>query len=118
MLLIVVSRFLRIVYACDIPLGKGNIGKNVFLAHNGLGIVISSESHIGDNCTIYQNTTIGAGHGGYPIIGNNVTIYANTVIAGKIIIGDNAVIGASSFVNTDVPANAVFAGVSAKNIRQ
>lgn len=88
----------------------------MFLAHNGLGIVISSESLIGDNCSIYQNTTIGAGHGGYPIIGNNVTVYANSVIAGKIIIGDNAVIGACSFVNTDVPANSVFAGVPAKRI--
>lgn len=43
-------------------------------------------------------------------------IYANSVVAGKITIGDHAVIGACSFVNTDVPANAVYAGVPAKMI--
>lgn len=77
----------------------------MFFAHNGLGIVISSEAKIGDNCKIYQNVTIGAGNGGYPTIGNNVIIFPNSVIAGKIKIGDNAIIGACSFVNKDVEDN-------------
>lgn len=86
------------------------------MAHNGLGVVISSEAKIGDNCVIYQHVTIGAGKDGYPTIGNNVTIYSNTVIIGNIKIGDNTIIGACSFVNTDVPANTVYAGVPARSL--
>ena len=111
-------KIIRILFACDIPLGSDKIGNNLFLAHNGLGIVISSEVKIGDNCKIYQNVTLGAGKDGYPEIGNNVTIYSNSVVIGKIKIGDNAVIGACSFVNKDVEANTVVAGNPAKVIRR
>ncbi len=33
-------------------------------------------------------------------------------------IGDNAIIGANSFVNKDVPANTVYAGTPAKYIKR
>lgn len=113
----IASRNMRVIYACDIQLYKNNIGNDVFFAHNGLGVIISREARIGDNCAIYQHVIIGVGKDGYPTIGNNVTIYANTVIIGEIQISDNAVIGACSFVNKDVPANSVYAGVPAKRMR-
>ena len=87
------------------------------MAHNGLGIVISKAAVIGNNCQIYQNVTIVAGKDGYPIIGNNVTIYAKSEIIGNITIGDNAVIGACSFVNDNVMPNEIVGGVPAHRIR-
>ena len=51
-----------------------------------------------------------------PVIKDNVTIYANSVVVGNITIGENAVIGACSFVNKDVPRNTIWAGVPAKQI--
>lgn len=116
LLLKMLSKYIRIIYACDIPLAKCQIGSNAFFAHNGLGVVISREAKIGNGCKIYQNVTIGAGHGGYPTIGDNVTIYANSVVAGGVKIGDGAVIGACSYVNCDVPDGATFGGVPAKEI--
>lgn len=114
----IARKIIRILYACDFPLGSDKIGNNLFLAHNGLGIVISSETKIGDNCKIYQNVTLGAGKDGYPEIGDNVTIYSNSVVIGKIKIGDNSIIGACFFVNKDVEANTVVAGNPAKVIRR
>lgn len=51
------------------------------------------------------------------IIGKNVWIGAHSTIMDGVTIGDGAVIGAHSFVNSDVPAGAVVAGVPAKIIR-
>lgn len=88
-----------------------------------IGIVINKNVKIGNNCTIYQNVTIGSGKRPPPTgtdcpeIGNNVTIYANTVIAGGIKIGDNSIIGAGSIVIKDVPANTTVAGNPAKILK-
>ncbi len=78
----------------------GGIGTGLVLAHNGLGGVISQEATIGNDCTINQHVTIGAGKNGYPII------------------GDNCVIGENSFVNRDVESNTTVAGVPAHIIRK
>lgn len=112
----IISKVLRLIFSCDIPSIKF-LGGGTTFEHNALGIVISREVSIGTNCKIYQHVTIGAGHGGYPEIGNNVTIYSNSVIVGNIKIGDNCVIGACSFVNTNVPPNSTFVGIPAKNIK-
>ena len=112
-----VIKLMRVFFSCDIPKGL-TIGENCVFEHNALGVVISREVIVGDNCRIYQGVTIGAGAGGYPKIGNNVTIFPNSTIAGGIVIGDNSVIGANSFVNKDVPENTVMGGVPARILKE
>ena len=53
---------------------------------------------------------------GVPKIGNRVYLGANAVVAGKITIGDSAVIGACSLVTQDVEAGITVLGVPAKKI--
>lgn len=88
------------------------IGKGLVIYHNS-GVTINAKS-IGEYCYIYQGVTIGKGKetkiGKRPVIGNNVRICTNSVVLGGITIGDHAVIGASSFVNRDVPSRAVVGG--------
>ena len=50
------------------------------------------------------------------IIGKNVWIGRCSTILSGVTIGDNAIIGANSVVNKDVPANSIVAGVPAKII--
>jgi len=81
-----------------------------------IGIVIHPDVEIGNNCTIFQNVTIGYGkyneetRRNVPKIGNNVRIYANAIIIGGITIGDNVKIGAGSVVINDIPDNVTVVG--------
>ena len=103
-------------YRCRISPGA-SIGRNLFLPHPD-GVIIGEKSKIGDNVTIYQHATIGQNQGEYPVIGDNVIIYAGARIVGGIRIGDNSIIGANAVVTKDVPANTIWGGIPAKEIKK
>ena len=84
------------------------IGKNLFIDH-GHGVVVGETAVIGDNCTIYQNATLG-GTGKehnkrHPTLLDNVVVGAGAKILGNITIGNNVKVGANSVVLKDVPDN-------------
>lgn len=99
---------------CDIP-SKVKLGGGFQLLH-AWGIVINSNTVIGQNCTIVTGTLIGKTNSGIPIIGDNVYIGGHSVIVGGIRIGDHATIGAGAIVVNDVPDNAVMICDKAHNI--
>lgn len=84
------------------------IGRRLFIDH-GMGIVIGETAAIGNDCTIYHNSTLGGtGKDKYkrhPDIGNNVMVGAGSKVLGPIKIGNNVKIGANSTVLTDIPDN-------------
>lgn len=71
--------------------------------HGLQGIFISRYAHIGENCWIYQNVTIGEVNKQAPVIGDNCLIGAGAIVIGGIKIGNNVKIGAGAVVNGDVP---------------
>lgn len=91
------------------------IGKNLRIEHFQ-GLVIGNDVKIGDNCTLYQQVTLGQRDEMYPTIGNNVIVFAGAKVLGNINIGDNTVIGANAVVLKDVPSNKCAAGVPARII--
>jgi serine acetyltransferase len=84
--------------------------KDIHFPHP-VGIVISYETEMGKNITIYSNVTIGGkkyGAGkGFPSIKDDVTIYAGACIIGGITIGKGAILGANSTITKDVPAGSI-----------
>lgn len=84
------------------------IGRRLFIDH-GMGIVIGETANIGNDCTMYHNTTLGGtGKDKYkrhPDIGNHVIIGCGAKILGPIKIGDNVKIGANSTVLKNIPDN-------------
>ncbi len=96
------------------------IGKGLFIDH-GMGVVIGETAEIGDNCTIYQNVTLGGtgkDHGKrHPTLGNNVLVGSGAKVLGPFKVGDNARIAAGAVVLTEVPANSTAVGVPARVVR-
>ena len=99
-------------FGIQIPIPT-KIGKGFHLNHYG-GIIVNQGVKLGDNCNISQGVTIGnVSRGklkGCPIIGDRVWIGANSVVVGKISIGNDVLIAPLSYVNFDVPDNAVVSG--------
>jgi len=87
------------------------ISSNINLPHGMKSIFISGGATIGENCTIYQQVTIGSNLSveskgfGFPKIGNNCIIGAGAKIIGNVTIGDNCRIGANAVVVVDIPSN-------------
>ena len=77
------------------------------------GVTIEDEVQIGSHCSIYSVSTID-GKRGPVILKKNCRIGAHSVVMPNVTVGENAVVGAMSFVNKDVPDNAVVMGVPAK----
>jgi serine O-acetyltransferase len=109
------QKIIEITTGISIP-ASVQIGHSFYIGHFG-GIILNGKAVIGDNCNISQGTTIGvsgvANSRGVPVIGDYVYIGANAIVAGKITIGNNVLIGACSLVTTDVAAYSVMQGVPA-----
>lgn len=92
------------------------IGHSFYIAHFG-GVIFNSNAVIGDDCNFSQGVTIGVSgtdqRRGVPIVGDRVYVGANAVLAGKITIGNDVLVGACSLVNTDVKDNCTVVGVPA-----
>jgi len=111
---------LALKYSLEIGINP-KIGNNLRITHIQ-GIIIGNEVVIGDNCTLYQQVTLGQkqngieGYGEDPILGDNVVIFAGAKVFGKIKIGNNTTVGANSVVFKDVPENSIAVGVPARII--
>jgi acetyltransferase-like isoleucine patch superfamily enzyme len=94
---------------------KTDIGAFTYInAKNG--VVIEDCVQIGSHCAIYSVSTIDNKEG--PVtLKKNCKIGSHSVIMPGVTVGENSIIGALSFVNNDVPANAIAFGAPAKVAR-
>jgi serine O-acetyltransferase len=108
-----VERLTEIGTGISIP-AQAQIGKGLRIHHFG-GIIMHSETIIGEGCTIYHGVTLGdrGGWGGAPRIGNHVMIGAGAKILGGVTVGDDCRIGANAVVTTSVPPHCLAVGVPA-----
>lgn len=85
-------------------IGSGAVLEDIPSLPHGLhGIYISRYAHIGKNCRIYQNVTVGEVDHKAPVIWDGCLIGAGAVLVGGIRIGKGAKIGAGAVVCRDVP---------------
>ena len=81
------------------------------------GVVIEDFVQVGSHCSIYSVSTIDDKKG-LVVLKKNSKIGAHSVIMPGVVIGENAVVGACSFVNKDIPDNVIATGVPAKVIKK
>ena len=72
---------------------------------------------IGSHCSIYSVSTIDDKEGTVTLK-ENCKIGTHSVIMPGVIVGQNSIIGAFSFVNKDIPDNVTAVGVPAKVIKK
>lgn len=118
LLLLFWQKGIEITTGISIP-ASVKIGHSFYIGHFG-GVILNAKAVIGNNCNISQGVTIGVSgkdaNRGVPIIGNNVYIGVNAVIAGKIKVADNVLVGSCSLVTKDVEEFAVMMGVPAYKV--
>lgn len=114
-----ISQYARHKTGVEIHPGA-KIGKGLFIDH-GMGVVIGETTEIGDNCTIYQNVTLGGTgkHQGkrHPTLGNNVMVGSGAKVLGPFRVGDGARVAAGAVVLDAVPDHATAVGVPARVVR-
>lgn len=101
-------------FKIDMP-RQAHIGYGFQIAHGG-PIVMNCRTKVGDNCVIFQFTSIGSSTLKAAEIGNEVYIGPNVSIVNKVKIGDGVTIGAGSVVVKDIEAGVTVAGVPAREI--
>lgn len=77
------------------------------------GVEIEDNVQIGSHCSLYSHSTID-NKKGKVVIKKNAKIGTHSTIMPGVTIGENAMIGAYSFVKDDVPDNVLVVGVPAK----
>lgn len=94
-------------HAIDLE-GPVEIGPGLILPHP-VSIVIGRGTRIGRNVRILNGVTIGARPGRAPVgsracpdIRDGATIWAQSIVVGPITVGENATLGARSWVDRDV----------------
>jgi len=95
---------------------KTDIGAFTYInAKNG--VIIEDFVQIGSHCSLYSISTIDNKEGKITLK-KNCKIGSHSLVMPGVTIGENAVIGAFSFVNRDVPDNVIAAGVPIKIIKK
>ena len=81
------------------------------------GVTIGDNVEIGSHCSIYSLSTIDHKEGRV-ILKQNCRIGSHSTIMPGVTIGANSVVGAHSFVNSDIPDNVIAVGCPAKVLKK
>mgnify|MGYP000119618567 FL=1 len=103
-------------YPENLTMGKNfDIGTFVYInAH--YGVEIQNNVQIGSHCVIYSHSTIDEKKGNV-ILKKNCKIGTHSTIMPNVVIGENSVIAAYSFVTKNVPNNQTWSGIPAKKLK-
>ena len=80
------------------------------------GVIVEDFVQIGSHCSIYSVSTIDNKHGEVRLK-RGCRIGTHSVVMPGVTVGAGSIIGAFSFVNTDIPERVVAYGVPAKVVR-
>lgn len=113
------------IYSVEIPKTVA-IGTNLRLQHRGQGVIVTNNTIIGSDVTIYQQVTIGrAAIGGSDeengfdgvIIQRGVTLCAGSKILGRsgtLVVGEGTTVAANAVLLESTGPNEVWAGIPAR----
>jgi len=95
---------------------KTDIGAFTYI-NAKFGVVLEDEVQVGSHCSLYSVSTID-GKQGKIVLKKNCKVGSHSTIMPGVTIGENAIVGAHSFVTSNIPDNCVAVGVPAKVMRK
>jgi len=95
---------------------KTDIGSFTYI-NAKFGVIIKDNVQIGSHCSIYSISTIDNKRG-MVTLEEGCCVGSHSTIMPGVTVGKNSIIGAYSFVNKDIPANVIAAGVPVRIIRK
>lgn len=95
---------------------KTDIGAFTYI-NAKFNVTIEDYVQIGSHCSLYSVSTID-GKQGAVILKKNCRIGSHSIVMPGVTIGENAVVGAFSFVIEDIPAGETWVGVPAHPVRK
>ncbi len=103
-------------YRENLQLGKNtDIGAFTYI-NARYGVEIQENVQVGSHCSVYSWSTIDDKKGRV-VVKKDAKIGSHSVIMPGVTIGENAVIGAFSFVTQDIPGNVIAFGIPARIIK-
>lgn len=106
------QKLIEVLTGIELPY-RARIAPGLYIGHFG-NIIVHPDVVIGPGCNLCQGVTLGvSGRGerhGVPVIGARVWIGTNAVIAGRLRVGDDALVAANALVTRDVAPRAVVMG--------
>lgn len=113
-----VIQFLMFLFFNSKITADTEIGEGTYFVCRGISVVLIPGTRIGKNCVLGLRFSAVRKfpYKEVPQLGNNVWCGPNVVIAGPVIIEDNVIIAANSFVDKSVPSGAIIGGTPAKII--
>jgi acetyltransferase-like isoleucine patch superfamily enzyme len=95
---------------------KTDIGAFTYI--NALnGVTLEDDVQVGSHCSLYSVSTIDNKQG-QVVLKKNCRVGSHSTVMPGVTIGENSIIGAHSFVTSDIPENCVAVGVPAKVIKK
>ncbi len=106
-----------VLYPKGLKLGR-NTGIGAFtLIVAKYGIEIQDHVQIGSHCSVYSYSTID-GKNAPVVLKRNSKIGTHSSVMPGVVVGENAIVGAHSFVNKNIPANEVWVGCPVRFLRK
>ena len=81
------------------------------------GVTISDLVQIGSHCSIYSHSTIDSKKGSI-VLEKNCRIGTHSTIMPNVTVGENSIVAAHSFVNSNIPKNEVWGGTPIYRIKK
>lgn len=104
-------------YSENLKLGKNfDIGTFTYI-NAQFDVEISDHVQIGSHCSIYSNSTIDSKKGKV-ILKKYCKIGTHSTIMPNVIVGENSIIAAYSFVTKNIPDNELWGGIPAQLIKK
>jgi len=104
-------------YPKKLKLGKEfDIGTFCYI-NSKYGVEIGNNVQIGSHCSIYSHSTIDNKTGSI-ILKDNCKIGTHSTIMPNVVIGENSIIAAYSFVTKNIPKNQIWSGIPARKLKK